>query len=69
MFYDEFKEVARYVLELDSSTEPNYGWLEHRSKRLLMLSGARNGDCFEWCKAGCPSKRVEELWDIFNAKI
>lgn len=67
VFFFEFGELVRTVFEMESGSEPNYNELERRCLRLLLLSGARKGDCFEWCRQDCPQRQREELWDIFSS--
>ena len=65
-FYDEFRTLAEYIINLEPRAEPDYRWILHRCDRLLLLAGTRKDRCFDWCPPECPKRRHEELWDIFK---
>lgn len=68
VFFSEFTEICRYIFELPIDGEPKYTWISQRCERLLLLSGTRRGQCFDWCRENCSRRKRQELWDIFQGQ-
>ena len=66
VFYEEYLQLIKYIMELDPEVEPNYSLIDQKCSRLIILAGTRRGSCFDWCFEHCPKKSTLNLWDVFK---